>query len=130
MHVSQLRPLPVPMTAQVDAQAARKKRADDPDKVPPVERRFEDDAPQRQARHQTDEDETPPAPEDEEAVAAKGFQLAANAPPVVADVHIAEPLDALLTEITGHPSGQAEPEVAQDTQPSLNDLLTAMRTTK
>ncbi len=129
MHVSQLRALPIPVTPQVETQVARKKQNDDPDKVPPVERRFEEEQqPRRQARQPVDEDEAPAEPQDEEAIAARGMQLMASAPPAHAEVHIAEPLDALLTGITGHPS---HTEAAHDdAKPSIDDLLSMMRTTK
>lgn len=128
MHVSQLRALPIPVTPQVETQVARKKHDDDLDKVPPVERRFEEEQPRRQARRPVDEDEAPAEPQNEEAIAARGMQLMASAPPAHTEVHIAEPLDALLTEITGHPS---HTEAAHDdTQPSIDDLLSMMRTTK
>jgi hypothetical protein len=126
MHVSHLRALPIPVTTHVETQVARKKHDDDPDKVPPVERRFEEEEPRRQARRPIEEvEEAPAEPEDEESFAARGMQLMASAPPAHAEVHIAEPLDALLTGITGHPSHTEATH--DDTQPSINDLLSMMR---
>jgi hypothetical protein len=115
------------VTTQVEVQVARKKHNDDPDKVPPVERKFEEEEPRRQARRPRDEiaDEAPAEPPDEESFAARGLQLMASAPPAHAEVHIAEPLDALLTGITGHPS-HTEP-LHDDAQPSIDDLLSLMR---
>jgi hypothetical protein len=125
MHVSQLRALPIPVTTQIEAQVARRKHDDDPDKVPPVERRFEEEQPRQARRPVEDVEETPAEPEDEESFAARGMQLMASAPPAHTEVHIAEPLDALLTGITGHPS---HTEAAHDdAQPSINDLLSMMR---
>jgi hypothetical protein len=127
MHVSQLRALPIPVATQVETQVARRKHnEDDPDKVPPVERRFEEEQPRRQGRREPDDDDQPPAePQDEESIAARGVQLMTSAPPTHTEVHIAEPLDALLTGITGHPSHtEAAPE---DAKPSIDDLLSMMR---
>ncbi|HTJ03176.1 MAG TPA: hypothetical protein VL492_10320 [Methylovirgula sp.] len=128
MHVSHLRALPIPVTTHVETQVARRKHDDDPDKVPPVERRqFEEEEARRAPQRPRDEvvEEPPAEPETEESFAARGMQLMASAPPAHTEVHIAEPLDALLTGITGHPS---HTEAAHDdTQPSINDLLSMMR---
>ena len=133
MHVSNLRPLPVVATTPVQSRAEHKGAVDDPDKVPPVKRRFEDDERQAQQRRRPRWLDDPAAGaegDDEEAAATE--EPAHAAPTVIATpaLQSAQPIADLLAGVTSEaaPAQEAPAAPASDGKPSLDDLLTLMRT--
>ncbi len=131
MHVSHLRPLPLPVTTPVQSRAEHTKGpVNDPDKVPPVNRRFEDDERQAQQRRRPRWLDDPAAGTETEGDEAASAEEPHTAPTVIATpaLQSAQPIADLLAGVTGEAAPAQPAELSSDGKPSLDDLLTLMRT--
>jgi len=127
MHVHHIRPFLLPLEASPYAEVTRRKKPDDPEKVPPVRRRFDEEEGRDRSRQDWRNGSHQAATEADPAGNGENFETLGQSGEAAAS-SLVSPVDQLIEGLMAKAAASVAPAAHEGpSEPSLDDLLALMR---